>query len=346
MKRALFIAARDDLYGASRALLAHLARLPSHGFEQLALATPADGPLAAFARSLGVSVLIEPSVGSSRSLKTRLTAPFRLKPLMRFATEKKMEMVVAATLSACPAATDIAEKCRLPAVVHLRSTYAARGKADAFVRYEAARATKIVAASRAVLAEYTCTEGQSAVVVHDGIEPPKSFLSRDEARQVLRLPLDAKLACTVGAVSPRKGTAFAANVAHRAGMTLVAFGEGHDEFSPGVRVIRVGFRADVARLLPAFDVFLHPSKDEALGLAPVEAMAAGVPVIASNIGGLPEALGNAAPLIDPRDGDAWLAALAEVLADPDPWIRLGHKRALEMSADESARKVAEVYQSL
>lgn len=344
MKRALFIAARDDLYGASRALLAHLARLPSHGFELLALATPNDGPLSAFARSLGVSVLIEPSVGSSRSLKTRLTAPFRLKPLMRFASEKKIDLVVAATLSACPAAADIAEKCGIPSVVHLRSTYVSRGKASAFARYEAARANKVIAVSQAVLREYTCTEGQSAHVVHDGIEPVEP-LTRSEARAILKLPAGAQIACTVGAVSPRKGTAFAANIAHRAGMILVAFGEGQDDFSPGTHVVRAGFRADVARLLPAFDVLLHPSRDEALGLAPVEAMAAGVPVLASNVGGLPEALGNAAPLLDPENGAAWLAALAEVLAHPDPWIRLGKIRAEEMSAEHSARRVAEAYRA-
>src|SRR6185295_9135043 len=108
MKRVLFIAARDDLYGASRALLAHLRRLPAHGFDFLALATPEDGPLAKQARALGVSVIVEPAVASARSLVARVTAPFRLRALERFASSNRVELIVAATLSACPPALSVA----------------------------------------------------------------------------------------------------------------------------------------------------------------------------------------------------------------------------------------------
>src|SRR5688572_30582039 len=104
MRRVLFIAARDDLYGAARALLAHLARFEFASY----LATPEDGLLAQAARQLGVQVRAEPAVASSRALKNRLTAPFRLRQLARFAEQEGIERVVAMTLSACPPATAIA----------------------------------------------------------------------------------------------------------------------------------------------------------------------------------------------------------------------------------------------
>lgn len=342
MKRVLFIAGRDDLYGTSRALLSHLKRLPAHGFEVPALAISEDGQLAAFACSMGALVLIEPAVRWQRSPEARITAPIRLKALGRIAAEHRVELVVASTLSACPAALAVAAACNARSAVHVRATYASRGKADAFVRHGAAGADLVIAVSNAVLAEYPCPPGQRVAMVHDGIEPFDP-LPRAEARALLNLPLDAKVAGMVGTISPRKGSAFAVRIAERAGMISVFLGEGRDELPHSPRVMRAGFRADATRLLSAFDVLLHPSRDEAFPLAPLEAMAAGVPVIASNVGGVPEALGNAATLLAPGDEDGWNAALAAVLADPAPWIELGRPRAAMMSAAESARRIAEVY---
>ena len=50
----------------------------------------------------------------------------------------------------------------------------------------------------------------------------------------------------------------------------------------------IGLRYDIPELLKAADIFAHPSKREGLGIAPLEAMASGVPVISSDTGGLPE----------------------------------------------------------
>lgn len=377
MKRALFIASRDDLYGAPRALLAHLARLPAHGFELLALALPSNGPLAERARALGVEVLVEPAVGSSRSVVSRVTAAWRLRGLARFCTARGIERVVAATLSACPAAVRVAKMAGLRSVVHVRTLYRLRGKGDAFLRYGVPRADQAIFVSEAVLAEYreacggTCPEGQSIAVVHDGIEAVAP-MTRVEARARLGVPEEVRLAGAVGAVSERKRSPFAARVAHGAGLIFAAFGDGEvalegeqlDARDPSrVRaalkmsegkasahptVLRFGFLDDAARLLSAFDVCLHPSRDEAFGLAPLEAMAAGVPVIASNAAGLPESLGDAAVLLDPLDEAAWIEA-ARRLSTPgverEAWVARGKERAVMMSADASARHVAEVYRA-
>jgi glycosyltransferase involved in cell wall biosynthesis len=64
-------------------------------------------------------------------------------------------------------------------------------------------------------------------------------------------------------------------------------------------------------------VFVLPSHTEGFGLTAVEAMAAGVPVVAANRGALPEAVGTAGRLIDPEDPEALSQALCEILTSPD-----------------------------
>ncbi len=82
-------------------------------------------------------------------------------------------------------------------------------------------------------------------------------------------------------------------------------------------VALLGRRGDVADLLAAADVVVLPSVWEARSLAAQEALAAGRPLVASAVGGLPELLGDAAVLVPPGDPAALGAAVAWLLDDPD-----------------------------
>ncbi len=78
--------------------------------------------------------------------------------------------------------------------------------------------------------------------------------------------------------------------------------------------------AELARLYSLTDLGLFPSlADEAFGIACAEAMAAGVPVVTTDVGGIPEVLGDGAGglLVGPRDAAALAQAAARLLADPD-----------------------------
>jgi alpha-1,3-rhamnosyl/mannosyltransferase len=75
--------------------------------------------------------------------------------------------------------------------------------------------------------------------------------------------------------------------------------------------------ADLRVLLAAAGALVHPSRAEGFGLTPIEAMAAGVPALASDVGAVREVAGDAAVLLDPGDPDAWAAAIREVLGDDD-----------------------------
>jgi len=87
----------------------------------------------------------------------------------------------------------------------------------------------------------------------------------------------------------------------------------------GDRVALVGQRRDVAALLAAADLFVLPSLWEGLPLALLEAMAAGTPVVATAVGGVPRVVENGVTgrLAAPGDAAGLAAAIGELLADPE-----------------------------
>jgi glycosyltransferase involved in cell wall biosynthesis len=96
-------------------------------------------------------------------------------------------------------------------------------------------------------------------------------------------------------------------------------------------------------------VFVFPSLYEGFGLPPLEAMAMGAPVIASNVSSLPEVVGDAAILIDPTSPDAIADAIARVLTDDAlraDLVRRGHARAQAFSWERSVDRVRQVYREL
>lgn len=101
------------------------------------------------------------------------------------------------------------------------------------------------------------------------------------------------------------------------------------------RCIFAGLRSDVPQILPAFDLFVLPSLSEALGIAAIEALASGVPVVASRVGGVPEVVihGETGMLVSSGDTVQLAQAISRVAANPDEarqWAERGQKRVRRM----------------
>lgn len=117
------------------------------------------------------------------------------------------------------------------------------------------------------------------------------------------------------------------------------------------RVRFLGRRDDVPALLAAADALVLPSWVEGLPLVVLEAMAAGVPVVASSVGGTPEAVvdGETGLLVPPRDADALARALDGLLSDPARARALGEAgrlRARErFDADAAAQRILGLYET-
>jgi glycosyltransferase involved in cell wall biosynthesis len=103
-----------------------------------------------------------------------------------------------------------------------------------------------------------------------------------------------------------------------------------------------------AELLRGASYLLMPSLEEGFGMPALEAMAAGVPVIASHRGSIPEVVGDAGVLIDPADPSSLSAAIESAMADAPRWQdlrRRGLARASQFTWTQTARDVRRAYEA-
>jgi glycosyltransferase involved in cell wall biosynthesis len=194
--------------------------------------------------------------------------------------------------------------------------------------------------------------------VPNGIRSRGAGPRRAAARQALGLDQDARVVLTVGRLLVQKSQrhlvdAVPGLAARFPDVQVVVLGAGplhaaltQQAVALGVadRVHLPGFRADARILLDAADVFALPSKQEAMPLAALEAMDAGLPVVATRVFGSSEVVadGETGLLVRPGDAAALGRALGELLDDPERARRYGaagRHRYLERYT--SARMAAE-----
>ena len=109
-----------------------------------------------------------------------------------------------------------------------------------------------------------------------------------------------------------------------------------------------GTRLDARSLIPAFDVSCLPSRWEAYPLVVMEAMAAGVPVVVSDCGGLPSMVSEGVEGLrcPPGDERAFAAALTALLADPARRARMGQAARLRAERDFDLAVTVHRYEEL
>jgi glycosyltransferase involved in cell wall biosynthesis len=140
--------------------------------------------------------------------------------------------------------------------------------------------------------------------------------------------------------------AFALVRRKRPDLRLVLTGAGHEGHSSLAESRGYVSRKELADLYARASALVFPSLYEGFGLPPLEAMASGCPVAASNAGSLPEVCGEAARLFDPTSPEAIAKAVLDVLADPQPYVERGLERAAEFTWERSARAHERVYREL
>lgn len=117
-------------------------------------------------------------------------------------------------------------------------------------------------------------------------------------------------------------------------------------------VIRTGYLHDERELVGLFQgaaVLAHPARYEGFGLPPLEAMAAGVPVVASDAAAIPEVVGNAGILVPPDDVDQWVRALERAWLDVPLrriMIAAGRERAGQFTWSRAAEETLASYHAV
>jgi glycosyltransferase involved in cell wall biosynthesis len=109
-----------------------------------------------------------------------------------------------------------------------------------------------------------------------------------------------------------------------------------------------GYRKDVSRILPAFDIYVLPSLWEGLPLGMIEAMLAKLPIVATTVGGVPEVLadGDTALLVPPADSEALAGALCRLASSADLRRRLAERGRDHALAQYSLQKMVHTYETL
>ena len=234
------------------------------------------------------------------------------------------------------------------------------------VRASVRRAARVIAISaftrRDLVTRYGIAEERIAVI-HLAAGP--AFHVLDDARSQ-RLPegVSEPYVLAVGNLEPRKNLArlieaFAA-VALESGVTakLVLVGKSKGQEASLARLVeqhglreRVVFTGFVEEdqlvlLYNRAALFIYPSLYEGFGLPPLEAMACGCPVVASNVTAIPEVLGDAALLVDPTSVSAMAEAMRDVLRRDELARDLrarGLRQAARYSWARAAQQTREVY---
>jgi L-malate glycosyltransferase len=369
--------------GAERSLLDLLGGLPDH--IEARLACPRDGPLAAAARSAGIGVVDIPGTDASLKLHPRRT-PLAIGALSAAALRTALharrmgaEVIHANSIRAGLLTVPAARLIGVPAVVHVRDRLPRSTVADASLRAIARGAAIVVANSR-----YTAdglravtTRGQLRVVYNpvDLSRFTSPNLDRAAMRARLGLPVDAVVVAVIGQITPWKGqddAVRAISLLRRRGSDANLLVVGEPKFissatrydnlryyaelkqliaseSVADRVQLLGERSDIPAIMAALDALLVPSWEEPFGRVVIEAMAAGVPVLATTVGGPAEIIrdGIDGVLLEPRDPARWADAIARLAVSPGLRARLSDaaaERAKDFALPTHVAAMCDVYE--
>jgi glycosyltransferase involved in cell wall biosynthesis len=207
--------------------------------------------------------------------------------------------------------------------------------------------------SRDELVELAGADPGRVTVVAGGVDHDRLHPGVDAAPARAALDLPRPYVLTVASRLPRKNLAALEPAARRLGelgLDLVAAGGTRPQFAaaaPDGAVRALGLVPE--QLLPALyagaAAFVLPSLHEGFGLPVLEAMASGVPVVASDRGALPETCAGAALLVDPEDHAAISDAVEAAIGDED-LVAAGLARAAGFSWDRTVREVDDVLRRL
>lgn len=344
----LFIDHATALGGAEHSLLLLLQRLDRARWQPHLACAP--GALAVAAQKLAIPLHPVELPRLRRSARFPLDWARGSLAIASLARQLEVCLVHANTVRAVFYAAPAARLARRPLVWHMRdfwlSEAAPRSAAlDRLAkRVIATSAARIVANSHATARHLPFSRRLS--VVYNGIDLTSydPLLTGDRFRDENGIPNDAPVVGVVGRLRPWKGQERFLRVAAQVAAAVpsahlvIAGGDPFDvdggypaklrhiAATLGIagRVTFTGQLADVRPALAALDLFVHPGDPEPFGLANVEAMAMGLPVVAFAHGALPEIVSPASGvLVSPGDEDALARAVIDLIQDPQRRARLG-----------------------
>ncbi len=252
------------------------------------------------------------------------------------------------------------------ATVHGKNYYADRWRRRAAYRF-VARHARMVAVSddlKRYVAQCVSIPAGRIAVIHNGIDLDRNVagsLDHDVRRELAILPKQPVIG-TVGNLFEVKGQKFLLRacsllVRNHPDLVLLVAGEGGqledlmqeaEQLGISGNVRFLGFRDDVPSLLRAMDVFVLPSLSEGLPLSILEALALEKPVVATNVGGIPEIVddGVSGYLVPPADSRQLADRISEALADSETATALAKAGRKKVQRAFGVRQMVQSYEAL
>jgi glycosyltransferase involved in cell wall biosynthesis len=349
--RVLYITPSLRAGGAERQASILLPGLRRRGVDARALALDSGGPFLKPLREAGVPVEVlnmRHQLDLGRVLRSRIVRDFA------------PEMII----SRAPSGAYVGHVLALwRGAVHVHNDHCPVGaqpsrRRDAMLRLIARRLSSIIVVSddqRAGWLKYGCVP-ERVHVIANGVRAPATLDGRATMRRDLSIPDSAVVALIVASLRPEKRVRDFVRGLKRARETCseligVIVGDGVEsalvkEAAAGDPAIRfLGQREDVPRLLQAADILVLTSAHEAQPMAILEGMAAGLPVLATNVGGIPQLVadGESGLLVPPADTDALADALLRLATHCELRITMGSAGRSRCERHWSADKMIDAY---
>lgn len=328
------------------------------------------------ARALGVKVVAVPSLVRRIAPLQDLCALFSL---LRLIIREKPDMVHTHTSKAGILGRWAAWLARVPIIVHTAHGHVFYGHfgplaSRFFVLLERLMAsiTDIMIAltqgERNDYIKYFVSSQNRTATIHSGVEIDDYLSARvniEEKKRALGICSGGLVVGTVGWLLPIKGPMRLLNAMESVWQdypeaTLVFVGKGDLEtelrakashMGTADRVHFLGWRDDIPEIMKILDVFVLPSLNEGMGRVLVEAMAAGRPVVASRVGGIPDLVKHHENgfLVEPGDENGFSTAIKELMADRIMRNQMGEKgriMARDFDVKTMVGKIDALYASL
>jgi glycosyltransferase involved in cell wall biosynthesis len=179
----------------------------------------------------------------------------------------------------------------LPVVLTLHNIFKAN-RLQSLVLKQLCRRTHLIAVSDAILASAAVLGGLSAQRIYNGVMLRDEVVSQEDARKALGLDPSASIVLSVARLSPEKGLTLLAAAANDIPASVFIVGDGPERqtLSTYDALQLIGHVNDPWLWYCAADVVAVPSLTEGLGLSAIEALSTGCPVVATDVGGLPEVI--------------------------------------------------------
>jgi glycosyltransferase involved in cell wall biosynthesis len=349
----LYLAWAPFYSGAERALILTLRALDPARYTPYVLAGT-DGEFAAQVRALGIPCQIVPLRQLDRQRPIASLAS--VTAVFRWALRYRVSLIHSNDMPSFQPGGYVARMLRIPSVTHVRFP----DKADGYRWFFRPGFSQALFVSRDLMAgavkEAADVFEDRSEVLHDWVEPQPMWSAQQVAmcRQGLDLPTDSTIIALTGQIAEVKGIwdfIEAARILARRGVPAYFAVLGDDLKNGGrkrlametrVAALRLddrfkflGFRANAPQLVQAFDIIAVPSHVEPLGNATLEAMAAGVPVVGSRVGGIPEMVvdGETGLLAPPSAPEALADAIERVVQNRP--LRAAMSRASRRRASEA-----------